>query len=145
MRKLLTALGTAIILMACHAIIWNAEAAMVTGVENLPLANSYSLVERARCVCGPYGCTCGRRHWRPYGSPGYPGYRPYRSYGYGYRPTVMGIAGAIKQQQGTRTLDPIVGCIVWRCTGVPKRRLAGIFAAALLVPRLSSLVGVSRL
>ena len=85
MRKLLTALGTATILMASNVIIWKAEAAMVTGVGNLPLSNSYSLVEKVRCVCGPYGCTCGRRHWRPYGSPGYPGYRPYRYYGYGYR------------------------------------------------------------
>jgi hypothetical protein len=86
MRKLLTALGTATILVASNAIIWKAEAAMVTGVGNPPLSNSYSPVEKVRCVCGPYGCTCGRRHWRPYGSPGYPGYRPYRYYGYGYRP-----------------------------------------------------------
>jgi hypothetical protein len=80
MPKLLTALGTATILMASNAIIWKAEAAMVTGVGNLPLSNSYSLVEKVRCVCGPYGCTCGRRHWARY-----PGYRPYRYYGYGYR------------------------------------------------------------
>ncbi len=85
MRKLLTALATAIILMASNALIGKAEAAMVTGA-NLPLPNGYSSVEKVRCVCGPYGCTCGRRHWRPYGSPGYPGYRPYRYYGYGYRP-----------------------------------------------------------
>jgi hypothetical protein len=61
MRKLLTALGTATILMASNGIIWKAEAAMVTSVGNLPLSNSYSLVEKVRCVCGPYGCTCGDR------------------------------------------------------------------------------------
>jgi hypothetical protein len=81
MRTLLTVLATATILMASTAIIWKAEAAIVTGVGNPPLSNSYSLVEKVRCVCGPYGCACGRRHWRPYGSPGYPGYRPYRYYG----------------------------------------------------------------
>jgi hypothetical protein len=86
MRKLLTALATATILMASNALICKAEAAMVTGAGNLPLPNSYSSVEKVRCVCGPYGCTCGRRHWAPYGSPGYPGYRPYRYYGSGYRP-----------------------------------------------------------
>ena len=78
MRKLLTALATAIVIMASNAIIWKAEAAMVTSVGNLPLSNNFSHVESVRCVCGPYGCTCGRRHWAPYGSPGYPGYRPYR-------------------------------------------------------------------
>ena len=46
MPKLLTALGTATILMASNAIIWKAEAAMVTGVGNLPLSNSYSLAKR---------------------------------------------------------------------------------------------------
>ena len=56
MPKLLTALGTASMLMASNAIIWKAEAAMVTGVGNLLLSNSYSLVEKVRCVCGPYGC-----------------------------------------------------------------------------------------
>ena len=69
MRKLLTALATAAMLLASNALIWKAEAAMVTGVGNLPLPNSYSPVEKIRCVCGPYGCACGRRHWRPYGSP----------------------------------------------------------------------------
>ena len=64
MRKLLTALATTSMLMASNATIWKAEAAMVTGVGNLPLANSYSPVEKIRCVCGPYGCACGRRHWR---------------------------------------------------------------------------------
>jgi hypothetical protein len=86
MRKLLTALATATILMASNALTCKAEAAMVTGAGNLPLPNSYSSVGKVRCVCGPYGCTCGRRHWAPSGSPGYPGYRPYRYYGSGYRP-----------------------------------------------------------
>ena len=62
MRKLLTALATAAMLLASNALIWKAEAAMVTGVGNLPLPNSYSPVEKIRCVCGPYGCACGRRH-----------------------------------------------------------------------------------
>jgi hypothetical protein len=82
MRKLLTSVATATILIASTGVIWKVEAATVTG---LPLSNSYSPVEKVRCVCGPYGCTCGRRHFRLYGSPGYPGYRPYRYYGYGYR------------------------------------------------------------
>ncbi len=46
MRKLLTALATTSMLMASNATIWKAEAAMVTGVGNLPLANSYSPVEK---------------------------------------------------------------------------------------------------
>ena len=50
MRKLLTAIGTATILMASNGIIWKAEAAMVTSVGNLPLSNSYSLVEKVRAL-----------------------------------------------------------------------------------------------
>jgi hypothetical protein len=93
LRTLLTALATATILMGSNAIIWKVEAATVTGIGNLPLSNSYSPVEKVRCVCGPYGCTCGRSHFLLYGSPGYPGYRPYRSYGYGYRPYGYGYRG----------------------------------------------------
>ena len=85
MSKLVTVLATATILIAGGGMIWRAEAATVTGIKNLPLSNSYSPVEKVRCVCGPYGCTCGRSHFRLYGSHGYPGYRPNRSYGYAYR------------------------------------------------------------
>jgi hypothetical protein len=86
MPKLLTAIATATIVIASSGIIWKAEAATMTAVGSLPLSNSYSPVEKVLCVCGPYGCACGRRHFRLYGSPGYPGYRPYGYYGYGYRP-----------------------------------------------------------
>jgi hypothetical protein len=88
MRKLLTAVATATVLLAISAITEKAEAATLTGVGSLPLANSYAPVEKVRrCVCGPYGCACGRRVWKGYkrGYYGY-GYRPYGYYGYGYRP-----------------------------------------------------------
>jgi len=80
-RKLLTAF-IATVLIASSAIIWKAEAA--SGIGYRPPPNSYSLIEKVRCYCGPYGCSCVPRSW--------PGYR-YRNYGFGslrpyaYRPS----------------------------------------------------------
>jgi hypothetical protein len=66
MRTLLTALAAATILIVSSAV-GKAEAAIVTGVGSLPLTNGYSPVEKARrCVCGSYGCACGRRYRRGY-------------------------------------------------------------------------------
>src|SRR5262245_21329361 len=81
MRKLLTALATTTILMVSNTINWKAEAA----IGHLAVPNGYSPVEKVLCVCNSYGCSCGRRHYRLYGSPGYPGYRPQGYRGYSYR------------------------------------------------------------
>ncbi len=94
MRKLLTALGTATILMASNAIIWKAEAAMVTGVGNLPLSNSYSLAKRfaasAALMDAPAAAAIGHAT-RAIG--------PIDITAMAIGPTVMGIAGAISAKR----------------------------------------------
>lgn len=78
MRKLLTALAVAPILLA-GSLLWKAEAATGSHVESpAPLTKSYTPVEKVG-----YRRRYYRRGYRPY--YGY-GYRPYGYYGYGYRP-----------------------------------------------------------
>ena len=63
MRKLLTAVATATILLAGSAI-WKAEAATPVGPVTLPpLTKSAPPVENIGCWCGPYRCAC--RRWGP--------------------------------------------------------------------------------
>jgi hypothetical protein len=84
MSKLSFGVVAATILIASSAIGSKTEAAVVMGVPNLPFTNSYSLVEKVRrCVCGPNGCTCGRRYRRGYEYDHHYGLRSYpRHYGY---------------------------------------------------------------
>jgi len=86
MRKLLTVLATAGILMA-GSLIWKAEATPTTGIGSLPtLTKSHAPIENVYYYRrGYYGY---RRHYYGYGYRrpyyGY-GYRRHY-YGYGYRP-----------------------------------------------------------
>jgi hypothetical protein len=84
-------------ILIASAIGWKAEAAVMTGVGSLPLTNSYSPVEKIRrCVCGTYGCACGRRYRRGYEYDHHYGLRLYPRY-YGYpRP---GCTFAIREYQ----------------------------------------------
>jgi hypothetical protein len=96
MPKLLTALATAMILVASSGIIWKAEAAPMTNIGNLaPLTKSYTPTEKVG-YWRRYYRRCYRRGYCGYGYPSYGygyyghGYRPYgyygyRHYGYGYR------------------------------------------------------------
>jgi hypothetical protein len=88
MRKLLSALATATILLA-GSLMSKAEAAMVTGVGTLPVqTKSYTPVETV--AYRHYPRAYRRGYGRGYYGYGYPyfgyGYRPYGYYGYGYRP-----------------------------------------------------------
>jgi hypothetical protein len=87
MRTLLPSVAAATILVATSVVGWKAEVAMMLGVGTLPLTKSYSPVEKVRrCVCGAYGCACGRRAWKAYKHGYYEyGWRPYPYYSYGYR------------------------------------------------------------
>jgi hypothetical protein len=49
-------------------------AGTAAGSGRPPQTNIHDQVQKVRCVCGPYGCSCGPRYW--------PGYR-YRNYGFG--------------------------------------------------------------
>ena len=79
MRKLLTILATAFVLLAGSAL-FKAEAAPIGGVGAIaPITKGTSPVENVGCWCGPYRCAC-RRYWGPrvYWGPRYYGWRPYR-------------------------------------------------------------------
>ena len=98
MRVLLTSVAAAIMLAAFGAVGSKAEAAMMQGIETLPLqTKSHSGIEKAGYYRrharrayrrgyrrGYYGYGYG---YRPYGYYGY-GYRPYGYYGYGWRPGI---------------------------------------------------------
>ena len=80
MRKLLTALATATILLV-GSLMWKAEAATVINIENLaPLAKSYVPIEKV--------------YWRGYRRHGYYGGYDHPHYGY-----LVGV-GAIKRRKG---------------------------------------------
>jgi hypothetical protein len=64
MRKLLTAVAAAMILLAGAAIM-NAEAATPAGTATVPLAQTMPPVQSIGCWCGPYRCACRRRWWGP--------------------------------------------------------------------------------
>jgi hypothetical protein len=71
MRTLLTALAVTM-LIGGSAVIWKAEAGMISGVGSLPLTSSYSPVEKVR-----------QRYRRGYEYDHHYGLRPYRrDYGY---------------------------------------------------------------
>jgi hypothetical protein len=80
MRKLLTILATAGVLMA-GSLIWKAEATPMTGIGSLPtLTKSYAPTENVYYYRrGYYG------YRRPYYGYGYGWRRPYYGYGYGWR------------------------------------------------------------
>jgi hypothetical protein len=85
MSKLFVGLVPATILIACSAIGWKAQAAMVTGVENRLLTNSQPLVEKVRR--------------RGYEYDHHYGFRPYGHYGYRYRPYGYDCTFAIREYQ----------------------------------------------
>jgi len=64
MRKLLTAVATATILLAGSAM-WKAEAATPATSVLPPLANTTTPLESVGCWCGPYRCACRRPWWGP--------------------------------------------------------------------------------
>ena len=64
MRKLLTAVATATILLAGSAM-WKAEAASPAGAAVLPPLTKSTPVENVGCWCGPYRCACRRWWWGP--------------------------------------------------------------------------------
>src|SRR5262249_7684154 len=85
MRKLFTAIATAMLLLV-GSLVWKAEAATISGVGSFaPLAKSHTAIQKAYYYRrGYYG------YRRPYYGYGYRpyygyGYRPYYGYGYGYR------------------------------------------------------------
>jgi hypothetical protein len=82
-RALFTAFVVATIFIG--TIVSTAEA-MVTGINAITLTNT---IEKVRCYCGQYGCSCVPRSWPGYRyrNYGYGSLRPYAYYGYGYRPS----------------------------------------------------------
>jgi hypothetical protein len=64
MRKLLTAVAAATILLAGSAM-WKAEAATPSSPVLPPLTQSAPPVENVGCWCGPYRCACRRPWWGP--------------------------------------------------------------------------------
>jgi hypothetical protein len=67
MRQLVITFAVTMLIAFAGALASNAQAATFAGVGSLPpLVQGYSPIETVRCVCGPRGCACGRRHrvWR---------------------------------------------------------------------------------
>jgi hypothetical protein len=63
MRKHLAKLALGAVVIA-SAFSWTSTEAMVGTGTGLPsLVQSYSPVEMAGCVCGPYRCACGHPHY----------------------------------------------------------------------------------
>jgi hypothetical protein len=96
MSKLVIALATATIIIACGSL-WRAEAATMTDAKSLaPQTKSYTPVEkvgywRRHYRRGYYGYRYpyyGYGYYRPYPYYGYGYYRPYPYYGYGWRPGI---------------------------------------------------------
>ena len=112
MRKLLTSLAAAPILLA-GSLLWKAEAAPGTDVESpAPLTKTYTPIEKVGYRRRYYR----RGYYRPY--YGY-GYRPYGYYGYGHM-VIMAMGGDL----ASTFMSDLVGA------GVIKRQCFGTMRIA---------------